>query len=149
MAEKYQSRFSGEDLDRAIEIILSGQNTSSGHQIIDTSINNKADLNEIIEPSIYSIEYYINGYADSSDTYKPIHLCVADANENYRIQSYKIGNKEVYRYYRIEDELFTEWKVRESVKVVSSNEMVSVDAPTLIIREDGDEINAEPGFLHK
>ena len=143
----YESIFSGEEIDKAVEMVLSG-NIRSGHRVIPTSPNNKADLNEIIEPAVYSIDYYENGYDDTC-VFRPIHLHVSTVNSEYLIQRYTFDNTEVYRYYKYEDGTFTEWKVRDNVRFVSSSDVVSVDMPTLIIREGDKEVNTAEGMIYE
>ena len=133
----YSSKYSGEEIDRGIEAALNAKDTIA-HVFLKTSENKKADLNELLSPKVYRIEYFVNGYNDNT-TERPIDLSVKYLNDNTIEQSYQDGDHEVVRTYNIETQTFSEWDIGSggsSMNIITAaiDETVEVKKPTLILR---------------
>ena len=56
---KYYSKHSGEELDQAIDYVLN-QKHNSPTQILDSTVDNKIDLNKLLDPGTWIITHFRN-----------------------------------------------------------------------------------------
>lgn len=129
---KYYAKFTGQELDKAIEYILHLKN-EYGLKIIGSSIDDKADLNTIIDDGVYVAHYYINSYDDTLSSTR-IELEVFAINEHILCQRYDVKGDTVQRYYDYTDRTWSDWAPVKNILSVEENEVVSVGKPTLILR---------------
>lgn len=132
MSQKYYSKYSGSDIDKAIEYALSMRN-ESGNTIVGSDVDNKADFNTLLDDNTYIAHYYINSYDDSYSPTK-IELSVFHIDENTICQKYDYKGESVIRYYSIIDQSWSDWAFSKSILSVTENEEVTVSKPTLILR---------------
>ena len=135
--QPYRSRYSGSELDRAIEYSLKLLNDGP-LQLVDTTLVNPAILSEILTPGMYSIAFYVDSYNDEK-TGEPILLKVFSINDDVIGQRYETVGKEVERFYTISEATWSTW---DDVKtwvtpyvLASADEEVVVKSPTIIFRE--------------
>lgn len=131
----YLSKYSGENIDEGIEAALNARSTI-GHVIIPTTPEKKVDLDSLLNPKVYRIAYYTNGYNDES-TSRPIDLNVRYISDNIIEQSYYDGEQKVVRTYDVQDKAFGLWQVdskEDGIIVSSINDTVEVGKQTLVLR---------------
>ena len=131
----FPSKYSGEEIDAGIEAALNMRNMLA-HVYYPSSEVNKADLNLFLQPKVYRIDYFVNGYAEDSGR-RPIDLYVQYINDTTVQQSYKDGDNNLVRTYDVPTQTFTEWEIDASgtnVVIASINEEVSVKKPTFVLR---------------
>jgi hypothetical protein len=131
----FVSKYSGQEIDKAVEAALNAKDTIA-HVLLKTSEEKKADLNDLLTPKVYRIEYYIHGYNDES-TERPIDLSVKYIDENTIEQSYTDGDYVVVRTYDVLTQTFSDWDVDSSgIGIISAsiNDNIEVKKPTLVLR---------------
>ena len=129
---KYYAKFSGQELDKAIEYILKFKN-EFGVTIIGSTIDTKVDLNTLKEDGVYVIHYYENSY-DVTLSSSRIELQVFRINSDILCQRYDSRGDTVQRYYSESDMTWSEWAPVKNILSVEEDEVVSVGKPTLVLR---------------
>lgn len=129
---KYYAKFSGQELDKAIEYAMKLRNESD-IQVIGSSVDTKVDLNEVKETGVYIAHYYTNSY---DDTLSPLRIEVYTfpINDEIICQRYDVKGDTVQRYYSISEDIWSEWAPVKNILSVDEGEVVSVGKPTLVLR---------------
>ena len=138
MPSRYISKFSGEEIDHGIEAAIRLEKIVD-HVKLDSTVDDKYDINHLLDPGIYDIDYYVNSYDDQS-TQRPISVHVVQLSNGWIQQSYQIGAETVYRYYSVIDKIFKPWQVMSDIVSVNHEDEVEVSKPTIVLRHGGDNI---------
>lgn len=131
-ANKFFSKFTGEEFDEAIEYILSLK-ADREFKIIGLTVDDKVDLNTLKEEGLYIIHYYYNSYDDTRSSNK-IEVSVFNINSEIICQRYDLKGDTVQRYYDVTEDIWSEWAPVKNILSVDYNEEVSVGKPTLVLR---------------
>ena len=142
MASRYISKFSGEEIDHAVEAAIKLEKIVD-HIKLESTVDDKYDMNNLLDPGIYDIDYYVNSYNDHSSQ-KPITVHVVQLANSWLKQSYQIGSETVYRYYSLINKEFQPWKLMHDIVSVDHTEAVEVSKPTVVLRHGGDMVLAQP-----
>ena len=142
MASKYISKFSGEEIDKGVQIALDLEKVID-HIKLESSVDKKYDMNKLLKPGVYDIDYYTNSYNDLS-TQRPITVSVTRLSNSWMEQAYRAGSEKVHRYYSILNKEFTPWKVISDIISVDHTETVEVSKTTVVLRHGGDTVLTSP-----
>jgi hypothetical protein len=110
---EYVSSYSGMEIDDAINKIKSLSMDPSGFVIPKSTVDNPVDLNILIIPKFYLIDYYING-AGTTDTRRPISLRVITLSSDVIEQSYLYNNRIYSRTYVGPTKVWSNWGVNDT-----------------------------------
>ena len=127
----FYSNYEGEDIDEAVEWVKSYKNTSPS-KIIESTFENKVDLNTLLEEGKFTIAYYIHSKDD--DSTKTIELEVIKVNRNLTIQRYDLNGLTAQRSYYHESSRWSTWNFVKSFIVADENEEINVGSDTLVFR---------------
>lgn len=127
----FYSDYEGEDIDEAVEWVKSYKNTSPS-KIIESTFENKVDLNTLLEEGKFTIAYYIHSKDD--DSTKTIELEVIKVNRNLTIQRYDLNGLTAQRSYYHESSRWSTWNFVKSFIVADENEEINVGSDTLVFR---------------
>lgn len=134
----YKSKFSGAQIDEAVDRVLNGTTDLYGHIILECTESSKINLDDVLSPNTYTIAYYLNSYNDNS-TVTPIVLTVTKLDAGTVEQRYSYGDGEVQRFYTSSTGTWSDWKIRDVISTnilsINSDEEVKVTQPTLVIRK--------------
>lgn len=138
MAGHYNSKFSGAQIDEAVEKVLFGTGVENGLIVLECSESSKINLNDVTALKTYSIAYYTNSYDDNSNL-SPIILTVTKVDDGILEQRYPIGDISVHRFFNSASATFSDWEICENMASnlisVYGNTKVTVKQPTLVLRK--------------
>lgn len=138
---KYYSKFSGTDLDKAVEYILKLK-AEAGVIIIGSTPEEVVDLNNVTDIGNYVIHFYSNSY-DDSQVPTLMELMVFEITDGIYCQRYDVRGETVQRLYSTVDKEFTNWAPVKNILSVEQDEVVSVGKPTLILRHYNGKASAD------
>lgn len=129
---KYYAKFSGQELDKAIEYAMQLKNESD-IQVIGSTVDTKVDLNDLKDTGVYIAHYYTHSYDDTLSSLR-IEVYVFPINEDVICQRYDVKGDTVQRYYSISEDVWSDWAPVKNILSVEEGAVVSVGKPTLILR---------------
>ena len=145
MAGKYISKFSGKELDDAIQYTLQ---LSKKYKLFVVDSSQVTDLNTIKDEGRYVIERFINS-SDDTESPKYIELLVTTIGDGTIIQSYTSRGKSVERKYNGTKWLSWEEKIFDSnvIRTITKDEEITnISSPTMVFRKMSESSKSDEVF---
>lgn len=131
---KYISKFSGRQVDEAVEIVRKQQELGTD-KILDSTADKPVDLNTMLfEEGKYTI-YYFTGADEGSTSGKPIEVEVFKYKDGAPGQRYEKNGTTVERKYDTETSTWGDWVPVTDFSTVTGDEVLQVSKDTIVYRE--------------
>lgn len=130
---KFTSKYSGKEIDAAIDEFKKQQELSTD-KIIDTSVDEPIDLNNMVENEGKYTVYHFSGAAEGTESGKPIEIEVFKYPDGNTGQRYEQNGVTVERKYNSETEEWGEWNPVKDFGVVEGDEVLDVQKDTVVYR---------------
>ena len=117
----YQSRYSGEEIDQAIERALMFDPSENGWVHATSTVDAPIFLGNIWTPGNFIIDYFTDG-PDALKDITPINVSVFYNSRNVIVQTIMLLNNIYYRYFESGKFAYGPWKVRKTTNCFYINE---------------------------